>query len=762
MMRVITLSDRADFQRTTVVVCMPVLHGREECLASLARIMRHTEPSIPMLLVGARACLDGLAVELVEKGWDERVTWCVTDSDGEVGAINAAIHASAPADLVLVAAGVYVTDGWLGGLRSAATSDSTVASSTPLSLGPGGVEPFDGTERRRNVGESEAGRLDKAVQPWPLTPDAIDEAAARVAARALHHYPRVVATGPGCTYLRRAALELGGHLDESCAAADAFADWAKRLVALGMVHVLADGVLVRGRSRQSSADEVSGYSISETMANDERGSLRGTMKWTQVVLQKLSVTIDARSLTAVSGGTQSYVTDLILALARRDDVCVRALVPPDLSEHAAEVFGRAQALELLSYDQATKSPRLTDVVHRPQQVFTPEDMGLLRMVGERVVVGHQDLIAYHNYSYHRDLDAWRMYRRITRLALAGADQTIFFSEHAREDALAEGLVPRTRAHVVGIGAERLMPEGVAEVPPEGIESDDPFLLCLGADYAHKNRPFAIELLVALRDLGWEGQLVFAGAHVPYGSSRRREQELLRQNPGLTPAIVDLGSIDDRNRAWLYSHARALVYPTLYEGFGLIPVEAARAGLPCLFAAQASLAELAGDAATLTPWDAKASAVAVLPVLGHGVGRNDHLVRLRALSLPTWDEVAKQLLAVYERAVADPSSVAAPRVWQELDRETYIVRLDVHGSELERTAKYFESAYQSLEARVRFGLPLIDSAGLLSGDEQRGLMRAASRTWLRAVLVKPFGILGRIGKRRGAAGVEGAGVEEKDT
>ncbi len=547
--------------------------------------------------------------------------------------------------------------------------------------------------------------------------------------------------GPGCTYIRRAALELAGSFDKSLALDDALADLAVRMTALGMVHVLADDVLVEGDFVRQAVDGSSvsmaqiGDSIRETVNNDERSSLRRAVNWAQIALRGLSVTIDGRALTPTAGGTQTYIIELIMALAHEREVAVRVLVPPDLSERAAKALESVPEVGLLTYEQAIDQPPLTNVVHRPQQVFTPEDLALLWLVGERVVIGQQDLIAYHNQSYHPDVDIWRMYRRTTRLALAGADQTIFFSEHARSDALSEDFLPRGRTHVVGIGAEAPKSHNLPGSRPEGLEANDTFLLCLGADYAHKNRPFAIELLGALRKLGWDGRLVLAGAHVPHGSSRERERELLRQRLDLAGFVIDLGPVDESSRSWLYAHAQALVYPTVYEGFGLIPIEAARADLPCLFASQASLSEVAGTAATLIPWDPVASAAAVLPLLSSGAARDSHLAELHALSTPSWSEVAHQLVAVYEEALAAPPSEAAPRIWQELERESFISRL-------ESVAQDYQDAYHALESRVSTGLPLIDEGGLLSPDQQRGLMRVAGHRRLGSAALVPFGLLGR--------------------
>jgi glycosyltransferase involved in cell wall biosynthesis len=544
-------------------------------------------------------------------------------------------------------------------------------------------------------------------------------------------------------------LELAGPLDESKDLDEALADLAMRMTSLGMVHVVADDVLVGGPAEPQESPRGSTVpsgsvenDVQAVIANDERGQLRRAMNTARTALDGLSVTIDGRALNATVGGTQTYIIELIMALARGEDVAARVLVPPDLSDRAREALASVPAVELLTYEQALDGPARTDVVHRPQQVFTPDDLTLLRLVGERIVVGQQDLVAFHNYAYHPDGDAWRAYRRTTRLALAAADQVVFFSEHARRDALAEDLLPLDRTHVIGIGAEAIEPSGAPGSPPPGLSSDRPFLLCLGADYAHKNRPFAIRLLGALRELGWDGKLVLAGTHVPHGSSREDEQQLLRDTPELAPPhTVDLGAVDEEAKKWLYAHASALLYPTIYEGFGLLPVEAARAGLPCLFAAQASLSELAGDAATLVPWDPPASAAAVLPLLSEGPAREAHLATLRALRVPSWADVAQDLVAVYQHALASPSPGAAPRVWQELERENYIFRLDQDVTDLKRIAQEYQDAYHSLEGRVRIGLPLIDNGGLLTPAQQRGLMRIAGRGRLGALAVAPLGLLG---------------------
>jgi glycosyltransferase involved in cell wall biosynthesis len=631
-------------------------------------------------------------------------------------------------------------------LRAAATSDSIVATATPLFLGTAVLAQED---QLQDLG------LMVPVEEELKRPRArrdLEQFARLTATHGLCLRPRIASIGR-CAYVRRSALEVTGLLNEGLALDAGLADLAVRVIAAGMVNVIADNALM-DRSEGSSLgvrEPDDGGSapvrtrVQATIVNDESGPLRRAINAARVAIRGLSVTIDGRALVEAVGGTQTYIIELIAALAQRGALRVRVLVAPDLSERAANALASFPGLELLTYEQALEGPRLTDVVHRPQPIFTADDLTLLRLVGKRIVIGQQDLIAYHNYSYHPDIERWRAYRRTTRLALAAVDQVIFFSNHARRDALAEDLVSESRAHVVGVGAEVLALEGRPSAPADGLSRDDLFVLCIGADYEHKNRTFAIELVAALRELGWQGRLVLAGGHVPFGSSQDREQEVMRSSPELGDVVIDLGPVDEPTKNWLYEHAQALLYPTRYEGFGLVPLEAARAGLPCLFAPQASLSELAGEAATLVPWNARASASAVLPILTEQSARSAHLMTLRELSTPGWDEVAQQLADVYKKAVRDPPPKAAPRVWQELDRENHITSLERDVEHLRKTAQEYQDAYHALEGRVALGLPLIDQGGLLSEAQQRGLMRVAAKKPFGGLLLAPLGVLGRLSR-----------------
>ncbi len=225
----------------------------------------------------------------------------------------------------------------------------------------------------------------------------------------------------------------------------------------------------------------------------------------RAAVRGLSVTIDGRALTAATGGTQTYIIGLIQALARAGEVKVRVLVPHDLSERASNALESVPGVELLAYEQATRDPPRTDVVHRPQQVFTPADLALLearrrahrhRSAGpDRLPQPRLPSPTYTPGACTGAPPAWR-WPRPTRPS--SSPSTLAATRSPRISCRRHG---RTSS---GWAADASAPTDLPQSPPEGLEASTPFLLCLGADYAHKNRPFAIELLRALRELGWAG------------------------------------------------------------------------------------------------------------------------------------------------------------------------------------------------------------------------------------------------------------------
>ncbi|HEX5851730.1 MAG TPA: glycosyltransferase, partial [Solirubrobacteraceae bacterium] len=462
--------------------------------------------------------------------------------------------------------------------------------------------------------------------------------------------------------------------------------------------------------------------------------------------ERLWVTLDARALDGAITGTQVHVLELILALARTGELRLRLLVRARrIDGETLELLRALPETEVLAAEELDPDTPKSTVFHRPQQAFSPGDVALATALGERVVLSQLDLIAYRNPGYFADAGAWQDYRRASRHGLSAADRVVVFSEHSRRELVADALVEDERVRVVPPGLDHRSPgearrpaaldahsnRGGADGGTGGTDSlADGFLLCLGTDFQHKNRLFALRLLTALREQhDWQGSLLLAGTHIEHGSSREAEREFLEEHPGLRAAVLELGSIDEREKAWLLAHAGAVVYPSTYEGFGLVPFESALGGVPCLFAPQASLADAAPDGtATILPWDPVESAAAAHALLSDVDARAAHVRALAGAARElTWAAAAEAMVGVYREAAAAPVREAATLSRDVVARERDLASERAAVVEqLIGERVHAQRMYDELSKEVGSGLSLIGPHGTLPENLQRALLALSAR------------------------------------
>jgi glycosyltransferase involved in cell wall biosynthesis len=570
--------------------------------------------------------------------------------------------------------------------------------------------------------------------------------------------------------VRREAIHLIGPLDEQLELGPALeVDFAQRCILSGLAHVAADDVAVERLTpaRALAADlprrlhERYPY-LSPDAQPAAWPVVARALAAARGPRARLSVTIDARTLGGALTGTHVHVLELIRALADADALDLRLLVSETIGGCALELLKQLPAAELLRESEITpRTPRST-VFHRPEQTFSSDDVRLAFMLGERFVLSQLDLIAYHNPGYFENAETWESAQRGTRQGLAAAERVVVFSEHTRRELLAEGLVEEERIRVVppGLdhrgGDEPRRPRALDSRPwATSVGQGSPgFLLCLGTDFRHKNRPFALWLLAALRERhGWEGGLVLAGAHIPHGSSRPLERELIEANPAVEDAVVELGPVSEGEKAWLMGNCAAVVYPSTYEGFGLVPFESALSGVPCVFALQSSLAEMAPPAsASIQPWDAEQSADAAHALLVDKRARAAHVKALATAARKlTWARSAKALLSVYREAALAPTRGAASVSMDAVRRERELI--DSHDELVARLVGEREHAkgmYDALNAEVGFSLSLIGPHGALPDEVQRALLALSARPALSRAAYRPAGGLFALARRAARA------------
>src|SRR4029079_1691081 len=240
---------------------------------------------------------------------------------------------------------------------------------------------------------------------------------------------------------------------------------------------------------------------------------------------------------------------------------------------------------------------------------------------------------------------------LVRGSVRRAERVIAVSEFTRAD-----VIDQYRLDPAKVGA---IPNGVNSMfrPMEDAEArvrerfgiDRPFVLCVGALQARKNVPLAIEAYARLMGGGTECELVVAGGDK--GGRLDVLDAILRTR--LTGRVHLLGHVEDEELPALYSGARALVFPSLYEGFGLPALESMACGTPVIASNTTGLAEAVGEAGlTIDPSSVEELADAMRSVLTDPALR-DRLVaagRIRAADF-TWARAAAATAAVYRAALS---------------------------------------------------------------------------------------------------------------
>lgn len=226
------------------------------------------------------------------------------------------------------------------------------------------------------------------------------------------------------------------------------------------------------------------------------------------------------------------------------------------------------------------------------------------------------------------------YRLIIRRAARQAFRVLTVSEFSRQRIIRwSGLSPE-RVVNVGNGVDDAYCPGVKPYAP-----GYPYLLCVGNRKAHKNEARLTEAF-ARADIPREIRLLFTGAPSD-------ELNSLIRNLSVTDRVVFLCHVAEAEMPGIYRGALALIFPSLYEGFGLPVIEAMACGTPVLTANTTALPEVAGDAALLVdPLSIPQMSRGIEQLCGNEKLREElHKSGLERARLFSWAEVAKRVKSV---------------------------------------------------------------------------------------------------------------------
>jgi len=249
----------------------------------------------------------------------------------------------------------------------------------------------------------------------------------------------------------------------------------------------------------------------------------------------------------------------------------------------------------------------------------------------------------------------RAYTALAAQSARRADAIIADSEWSKRDIITHLRVDAARVRVVYLAADaRYRPlDDATQI--ESVRAryalPEKYFLYLGGYDQRKNVRVILDAFARAPELYRAGyRLVLAGVNLGRDSDFFPDPRRLAREVNLpADALCLLGWVEEQDKVALYAGARAFLFPSRYEGFGLPPLEAVACGTPVLCAHASSLPEVVGDAAILLPPDdARAWADALRALLADEARRAE--LRARGLAQArkfSWTRCAEETLAVYE-------------------------------------------------------------------------------------------------------------------
>jgi len=355
----------------------------------------------------------------------------------------------------------------------------------------------------------------------------------------------------------------------------------------------------------------------------------------------MHIAISAGQLSSRSFGIKTYLENLTAALLKEDPSDRFSILKPR-GPAGSSFYRNLWEQTALPLMLAALRP---DIFHCPDHILP------------LIPAGCKTVITVHDLAFYRQPKAYSLRKKVFKLAMTPfsirhADKIIAVSANTKKDIMEYFGCDPAKIEVIhnGVGREfkKIHDEKALKSVKEKYGLSRPFILFVGTIEPRKNILRLIEAfhlmagrksiehdLVIVGKRGWLYQDVFDAA---------REKGKGR--------IMILENVTDEELPLVYNSADVFANPSLYEGFGIPPLEAMACGVPVITSNTSSLPEVVGEAAIkVNPYNTGNIADAITQVLTDGRLRH-HMIEagLERAKLFTWEEAAKNTIALYERTV----------------------------------------------------------------------------------------------------------------
>jgi GT2 family glycosyltransferase len=533
---------------------------------------------------------------------------------GFVKTCNFAFSDSDFRDVVLLNSDVFVSSGWLDGLIRAGMYYPNVGTVTALTNNGSIAEVAIPASQISNSIE-DLSSLNLALRKMPKLP------------------PPLLPTGVGhCMLIKASVLSICGHFDEVFSPGyGEEVDLCRRASNAGFLNVLAPDVFVYHLGSQTFAEKAIKLRLAHDLILNRKhpGYLKLVQQWeksndllltsklrVQIACRGLNVLIDARSFSSQTTGTSKLIEGFIDWANSEVDFNFTMIVEGLNEKNTRLRFPKTKIISTASvYGHLTEFGKF-DVVFRPNQVSSIQQLRDLFAWAERVSIFQLDFISYNTPNYFGQVSDFYEFQRVTEITASTVDAVFSLSTQVQE--FLESLEPRKpqSGMVTYMGLES------AALKTHEKVSHQNSLLIYGAAFAHKNRTYAIKLVQEIAKTLPQVSLKLIGPDPDFGSSKRDE---LR-------AILETQNVDIQRYSWvtseklneMISNSDLVIYPSLIEGFGIVPFEAAKLGVPCIFPKNSSLGETLGNVPFELIFDSVKDAQSCIQILTNQKARMEQI------------------------------------------------------------------------------------------------------------------------------------------
>lgn len=357
----------------------------------------------------------------------------------------------------------------------------------------------------------------------------------------------------------------------------------------------------------------------------------------------------------VAGGIGTYTHNLINNFNRIDTTNKYYLIHYaqtniDIYENNKEILierfslprGAGYIWRFIQTPLKLKFTKELDLVHDPYEIGALS----FKMPFKKVITIHDLTPTLFPHTFRSIMVV--LHKLLFPRTLKTADKIIADSKNTKKDLINYFNVPEEKIRVILLAADEkfkpLNKEGIKEVK-QNYNLNFSFILYVGTLEPRKNIPSLIKAFYKLKRKNINYKLVITG------KKGRKYKEIFEtiDKLNLQKDVIFTGYVSDEDLPALYKAADLFVYPSLYEGFGLPPLEAMACGTPVITSNTSSLPEVVGDAGIMVnPYDVDGLADAMYEVLTNDELREDMIKKgLERAKMFSWEKCAKETLDVYE-------------------------------------------------------------------------------------------------------------------